>query len=78
VDQDAAVEFDVLAFSGRRGAEAVIGEALARHTDAIVLADARAIPIGGLGRRRLHRTSPVPVSENVAELSEAPANAARV
>jgi hypothetical protein len=39
---------------------------------------ARAIPIGALGRRRLHRTSPVPVVENIAELSAAPASAARV
>jgi hypothetical protein len=78
VEHDAAVEFGVLAFSGRRAAEAVIGEALARDADAILLADPRAVPIGALERRRLRRRSPVPVIENVAELSEPPASAAHV
>ena len=67
VEDHAAFELDVLAFSGRRAADAVIGEALERNADAIVLADVRAIPIGALERRRLRRRSPVPVAEGAAE-----------
>lgn len=77
VGHDTAVEFGVLAFSGRRAAEAVVGEAVARDADAIVLADSRAIPIGALERRRLRRSSPVPVIEKVVKPSEATATAAQ-
>lgn len=63
LDGDAAVELAALPFSGRRAADAVIGEALARDADEILLADARATPIGPLERRRLRRRSPLPVRE---------------
>lgn len=75
---DAGVDIDVLTFSGRRAAEAVIGEAMARDADAIVLADSRAIPIGALERRRLRRSSPVPVIEKVVGPSDPPASTAQV
>jgi hypothetical protein len=67
VEDHAHVALEMLAFSGRRAADAVIGEALERNVDAIVLADVRAIPIGALERRRLRRRSPVPVAEGAAE-----------
>lgn len=78
VGHDAGVDFDVLTFSGRRAAEAVIQEAVTRNADAIVLADSRAIPIGALERRRLRRSSPVPVIEKAVGLSDAPASVAHV
>jgi nucleotide-binding universal stress UspA family protein len=71
VDGHPAVELDVVAFSGRRAADVVIREAVARNADVIVLADARSAPIGALERRRLRRKSPVPVSEGAAELAGA-------
>ena len=63
VEDDQTVELDVLPFSGRRAADAVIREALIRDADEIVLADVRATAIGPLERRRLRRNSPLPVSE---------------
>lgn len=56
------VHFDVVYFSGRRAADVVVGEAVARDADEVVLADTRVTPLGALARRRLRRTSPVPVS----------------
>ncbi len=63
VEGDQVVELDLLPFSGRRAADAVIREALARDADEIVFADLRATAIGPLDRRRLRRNSPVPVSD---------------
>jgi len=63
VDGDENVELDVLALPGRRRAEVVAREALARRADEIVLADPRTSGLGHLERRRLRRRSPVPVSE---------------
>jgi hypothetical protein len=63
VDGDEAVEFDVLALSGRRSADAVAREALERRADEVVLVDPRRGGLGWLQRRRLRRRSPVPVSE---------------
>lgn len=71
VDDRPAVELDVVAFSGRRAADVVIREAVARSADLIVLADSRSAPIGALERRRLRRKSPVPVSEGAAALAVA-------
>ena len=71
VDDHPAVELDVVGFSGRRAADVVIREAVARNADVIVLADARSAPIGALERRRLRRKSPVPVSEGAAALAVA-------
>jgi hypothetical protein len=67
VDDHPAVELDAVGFSGRRAADVVIREAVARRADAILLADARAGRIGALERRRLRRTSPVPVREGPPE-----------
>ena len=61
VEGAASVELDVLPFSGRRPADAVIRAALSRGADEVVLADVGATPIGPLQRRRLRRRSPVPV-----------------
>jgi hypothetical protein len=72
VDDHPAVELDLVAFSGRRAADVVIREAVARNADVIVLADARSAPIGALERRRLRRGSPVPVSEGAGALEPAP------
>jgi hypothetical protein len=69
VEDHPAVALDVLAFSGRRAADVVIREAIARNADAIMLADARTGRIGVLERRRLRRKSPVPVSEGAGELA---------
>jgi nucleotide-binding universal stress UspA family protein len=67
VEDHPAAEFDAVAFSGRGAADVVVREAIARHADAIVLADSRADRVGALQRRRLRRHSPVPVSEGVPE-----------
>jgi hypothetical protein len=63
VDGDEAVELDMLPLAGRRRADAVAREALARRADEIVLVDPRRSGLGRLERRRLRRRSPVPVSE---------------
>jgi hypothetical protein len=55
------VHLDVVLFSGRRPDEVVVREALARDADEVVLADPRSTPLGRRARKRLHRTSPVPV-----------------
>jgi hypothetical protein len=57
-----AVACDVLLFSVRRPADAVMREALARGADEIVLADPRSGGLGWLQRRRLRRLGPVPVT----------------
>ena len=62
VEDHPAVELEAVAFSGRRAADVVIREAVARDADSIMLADARSGRIGALERRRLRRRSPVPVS----------------
>jgi len=67
VEDHPAVALDVVAFSGRRAADVVIREAVARDADAIVLADARSGRIGVLERRRLRRKSPVSVSEGAGD-----------
>ena len=56
---DAAVDLEAVAFSGRRAADAVIRQALARDVDEVVVAG----PLGPIERRRLRRKSPVPVSD---------------
>jgi hypothetical protein len=54
---DDQVEVGVLPFPGRRLADAVIREAVAREADEVALAAS----LGPLERRRLRRRSPVPV-----------------
>ena len=61
VEGHAGVDLDVVLFSGRRPDQIVVREALARDADEVVLADPRSTPLGALARRRLRRTSPVPV-----------------
>ena len=61
VEGHAGVQLDFVLFSGRRPDQVVVREALARDADEVVLADPRATPLGRLARRRLRRTSPVPV-----------------
>jgi hypothetical protein len=63
VDRHPAVDFGVLVSPVGRAGERVAEEALRRGADQIVLADARASGLGRLERRRLRRSSPVPVSE---------------
>jgi hypothetical protein len=63
VDGDETVERDVLPLGGRRRADAVAREALARRADEIVLVDPQMSGLGWLERRQLRRRSPVPVSE---------------
>jgi hypothetical protein len=55
---DEAVDLDVVLFSGRSAADAIVSEVHARDADEVVLAGA---PLGLLARRRLRRMSPVPV-----------------
>jgi hypothetical protein len=62
VEGHEGVRLDVVLFSGRRPDRVVVREALARDADEVILADPRATPLGRLARRRLRRTSPVPVS----------------
>ena len=62
VDRHPDVDFGVIVARGGRAAEALADEALARGADQIILADARKSRLGALERRRLRRTSPVPVS----------------
>jgi hypothetical protein len=66
VEDDQGVALDLLPFSGRGAAKAVIREAVARGANEVVLADPRAVPIGPLERRRLRRDSPVPVRHQAA------------
>lgn len=54
------VELTVLYFSGRRPADAIVGEAVTRAADELLLAGS---PLGRLARRRLRRISPVPVHQ---------------
>ena len=61
VDDDQAVELELLPFSGRGAAKAVIREAVARGANEVLLADPRVVPVGPLELRRLRRDSPVPV-----------------
>jgi len=56
------VEFDVLAAQLGRAVDTLAAEASARGVDGIVLADPRASGLTRLERRRLRRSSPVPVS----------------
>jgi hypothetical protein len=60
VNGNEAVRMEAVLFSGRRAADAVVSELLARDADEVVLAGA---PLGRLARRRLRRISPVPVRE---------------
>jgi hypothetical protein len=62
VEGHEGVQLDVVLFSGRRPDRVVVREALARDADEVLLADPRATPLGRLARRRLRRTSPVPVT----------------
>jgi hypothetical protein len=55
------VYLDMVLFSGRRPDQVVVREALTRAADEVVLADPRSTPLGRRARRRLQRTSPVPV-----------------
>ena len=61
VEGHEGVHLDVVLFSGRRPERVVVREAVARDADEVILADPRATPLGRLARRRLRRTSPVPV-----------------
>jgi hypothetical protein len=61
VEGHEGVHLDVVLFSGRRPDRVVVREALARDADEVILADPRATRLGRLARRRLRRTSPVPV-----------------
>jgi nucleotide-binding universal stress UspA family protein len=61
LDDEAAVEFDVLVAPGRRVVSALAAEAVERGADEIVLADPPRSGLGRLERRRLRRRSPVPV-----------------
>ena len=54
------MELTVLYFSGRRPADAIVGEAVTRAADELLLAGS---PLGRLARRRLRRISPVPVHQ---------------
>jgi hypothetical protein len=54
---DSAFALEAVAYSGRRAADAVIRQALARDVDEVILA----APLGPIERRRLRRRSPVPV-----------------
>ena len=58
VEGHEGVQLEFVLFSGRRP---VLREARAREADEVILADPRATPLGRLARRRLRRTSPVPV-----------------
>jgi hypothetical protein len=55
---DEAVDLEVVLFSGRHAADVIVNEVRSRNADEVVLAGA---PLGLLARRRLRRTSPVPV-----------------
>jgi hypothetical protein len=59
LEGDRAFNLEAVAFSGRRAADAVSRQALARAVDEVVLA----APLGPIERRRLRRESPVPVSD---------------
>jgi hypothetical protein len=61
VEGHEGVQLDVVLFSGRRPEQAVVREVLARDADEVVLADPRSTPLGRRARKRLRRTSPVPV-----------------
>jgi nucleotide-binding universal stress UspA family protein len=60
LDDRDAVRLEVVHFSGRHAADAIVREVLDRDADAVVLANA---PLGRLARRRLRRLSPVPVRD---------------
>jgi hypothetical protein len=62
VGQRADVEFVVLAARVGHAVEALAREASARGADEIVLADPRASGLTRFERRRLRRSSPIPVS----------------
>jgi hypothetical protein len=56
------VDFGVVVAQSRHAVDALTGEAAARAADEIVLADPSASGLGRSERRRLRRSSPVPVS----------------
>jgi hypothetical protein len=58
---DEDVSLDVVAYSGRRAADAIVRAAIERGVDQVVLADPASTPLGPLARRRLRRRSPLPV-----------------
>jgi hypothetical protein len=62
VGPHAEVEFDMLAARPGRAVDTLTREASARGADEIVLADPRASGLSRFERRRLRRSSPVPVS----------------
>jgi nucleotide-binding universal stress UspA family protein len=62
VDEEAAVDFDVLVAPGHQVVSALAAEAVERGADEIVLADPPRSGLGRLERRRLRRRSPVPVA----------------
>jgi hypothetical protein len=61
VEGHEGVQLEFVLFSGRRPEQVVVREAVAREADEVLLADPRVTPLGRLARRRLRRTSPVPV-----------------
>ena len=64
VDDDAAVELQVLGYLGLGAADAIAGHAAELGAERIVLADPRAAGLGRWARRRLRRRSSVPISED--------------
>ena len=62
VDDRATVGFHLLVAPDRDAVRALAREALAREADEIVLADPRGSGLGRLERRRLRRSSAVPVT----------------
>ena len=64
VDDDAAVELQVLGYLGLGAADAIAGHAAELGAERIVLADPGAAGLGRWARRRLRRRSSVPISED--------------
>jgi hypothetical protein len=62
VGREGNVDFGVVVAQATDAVDALTGEAVARAADEIVLADPPASGLGRLERRRLRRSSPVPVS----------------
>ena len=62
VDDDVAVDLNVLGYEGLGAAAAIAGRATDLGAERILLADPRAAGLGRWARRRLRRISPLPVS----------------
>jgi hypothetical protein len=64
VDDDEAVDLEVLGYLGLGAPKAIAGRAADLDAERIVLADPRAAGLGRLARRRLRRRSAAPVVED--------------